>query len=954
MSNNEKVEALGIDFGTSNSVGSFWRNGKSEIIPNDFSDDGIIPSYVYFDPDDKNHVIVGNSAKALKDMYPENVIYNIKRIIGRKFGENEKILEKEINILSYKIINDGNNNPLIEVPFKDGNEKFTPIDISSIIIKKIKDDAQKLLGYDVKKVVITIPKIFTNDQRKAIEAAAKKAGFKEILRVIHEPSSAGIAYGLEYELEDGQKIMVFDLGGGTLDLSILSVTNDKDIGKILEVIGNGGDPYLGGEDFTAKIEEYLIGKGESVGFAKIHSEEIKIELSKNESIWTKGGDEITREIFENLIKSHFDKCMAEIDKTLMEKNFTKSDIDKIILIGGSTKIPKIHKLLKEKFEGKEIYNYIDQNNAVAIGAGILAAKLTKSYEELKKINLLDTCPMSIGIEIFGNKFKKIINKNDRIPIDGLETFTTCIDYQETALFNIYEGENEDECNKNHLMGSFTIKKIPKKKKGEVFFSVLIEVDNSSIIYIRAIESSKGLRKDLLLENDRKEVDDKEKDKIKNLKITSEIQYGELDRIENKKYLMYILAKKYKLCQNEKSEIKFNVKLIKVIIDFINQDIISDGKLKKELYEKFKIYLEKLLMYYNEFYQNQNIIKKIPVQNFSLYNIEDILKNEYDLFRLDIFHMSEDFTKSLFKNYFSLCLDYSCLEVLKIIELFQHNKNFYLYLLKIFANNCINKGKEEYKNKNYKKVIEFLKYAKEYNDIYELNIEFKNDYYSMISISSKEIAKNYYDKAISNNNTNDEKSRGLIESDFQSSLYYYVDAYKYMKDTDKKFSGECLFYIVDIPYNHLKRNNNFEITKLVLFQKLIENCVQIAESLGDSETLEWFNKATKIQNELCKKLHPIGLESYLENRYHQELNKIQDKYYKEEGGFIKYILDTYCSDEKIKQLYGTITKGRLLTILRNYYQENSKLVTGVLDTDEEKIKEIFIFKKILILLNKIHE
>lgn len=948
---NPDEEIIGIDLGTSNSIASYWKDGKYEIIPNDFSNDGIIPSFVYFNPDDPKDIIIGDSAKAMKDGNPKNVIYNIKRIIGRKFGEADGILEKEMKNLPYIILNK-DNKPIIEIPYKNGEKKyFEPEDISAIILKNIKENAEKILGYKIEKAVITIPKGFSHNQRVATQEAAKKAGFKEVLRLINEPAAASLAYGLQDQLCEDQKCLVFDLGAGTLDIDIINIIGDEDVGKIFDVISHGGDQYFGGEDFTREIEKYIMNHGNSQGFAKLYSEDVKIDLSKEDCTYLKSGEKFERKLFEELNKDNFEKCIKEIDKTLLDCNLKTKDINCVILIGGSTKIPKISKLLKEKFNDKDPYINLDQNKAVSIGAGILASKLTKKNSFLEKINLLDSIAISIGIEIYENKYKKVIKKNSHLPCYVVENFETCVDYQEYATFNIYEGENENECNKNHLMGSFTIKNLPKKKKGEVFFSLLIDVDESSIIYVRAIETSNNLQRDLYIVNDNRVIEQSKNEELKkefqNLIIKTEIQQKDLELVKNKKCLMNILAKKYKESKEEKYEINYLSKLIKVIFDFINEDILlSKDDLKKEMYQKFKIYLEILLMYLNKIY-NIEILKN---EEFNIFNIENIL-SIYCFKREDIFNISEDYTDSLLVNYFSLILEYSCLELLEIINKFQMNKKFYLKLLNNFVNGCIEKGEEKYNNKEYKKCIEFLKYAKDYIDLFDL-FNYDSKYLKMLGMSNKIIAKEKFDEAKKNYNNIDEGKELIIHNNFKSSLNYYLDAYKYMERTEEKeFLGECLYYIVIIPFLYINKNN-INLTQLALLKSLITKCISNGISLPNNEKIQWYKEAQDIQKEIERQYTPIELEKYFKKKYRDEFIQIDNMSSKNKNEFIEYILKNYCPEENLKEKKKTLEPNRFLTILRAKYSLHSNEVNGTLCSNENDLKKIYIYKKILQILNNL--
>ena len=497
---------IGIDLGTTFSCIGVYRNGEVEIIPNEIGD-RTTPSVVYF-IDDKIYVGEQTEYEKLKD--PKNKIYAVKRIIGRKFKDEE--VQKDISMFSYKVSNN-KGRPQIEVN-SNGIKKYSPEEISAKVLMKLKESAEDFLGRQIKKVVITVPAYFTERQKQATKNAGEIAGL-DVIKIINEPTAASLAYGFgkcqntnvvkllgkniffenninnNYNIftnkknnkKEIKKILVFDLGGGTLDVTLLELEKED-----IRILAHDGIMHLGGEDFDNILIEYFkkktkidLNKEEYItqkSRLKRHCERAKRELTymdeteiEVESI-AKGKDLfliLTRTKFENLCENIFNSIKTPTINVLEVANENKKNVDEIILIGGSTRIPKIQSILEEFFNGKNINNNLNPDEAVAYGATIEAAMEMGLYSQ--DITLLDVCPFSLGVAIteeqylneFGLLMEKIINKGTKLPIKLSRKYTPVVDYQPSVLIQVFEGESK-YIKDNFLLGKFTLEKIPKKKK----------------------------------------------------------------------------------------------------------------------------------------------------------------------------------------------------------------------------------------------------------------------------------------------------------------------------------------------------------------------------------------------------------------------------------------------------------------------------------------------------------
>lgn len=460
--------AIGIDLGTTYSCVGIYKNGKVEIITNE-NGEKIIPSFISLS--DNDDIIIGSDAKKSNNL---KTIYDVKRLIGKNYSESD------LNYLSYNVINK-DNKPYIKLK----NKEMSPEELSSIILIYLKDMAEKYLGCTVSDAVITVPAYFNDAQRQATKIAGINAGLN-VLRIINEPTAAAIAYGIDKISNDKRIIIVIDLGGGTTDISLLSLEEG-----VFEVLATSGDTNLGGEDIDNILVSYIAEKlnldlsdKNILKELKIKTEKIKKELSElNEVIID--NLKITRDIFNNLCIDIFKKFLKPID------NIDIQNVDDIILVGGTTRIPKMRELISDYFNNKKLYYEINPDEAVATGAAIQAAILSGVKDEkLEEIILLDIVPLSLGIETDGGLMTILIPKGSSVPIKKTQIFTTAYDNQTYVKIKIYEGERVI-ADSNNKLGEFIISDIPLNAKGIPKIEVTYYVNNNGILEVSAIEKSSG-------------------------------------------------------------------------------------------------------------------------------------------------------------------------------------------------------------------------------------------------------------------------------------------------------------------------------------------------------------------------------------------------------------------------------------------------------------------------------
>jgi heat shock protein 1/8 len=512
---------IGIDLGTTYSCVGIFQNGKCEIIANS-DGDRTTPSWVAFAGSEK---LVGQAAKSQASINTGNTVYDAKRLLGRKFSD--PIVQADLKHYSFKVIADKDDKPLIVL---ENGTQYYPEQISAMILADLKKTAESFLGTSVSKAVITVPAYFNDGQRQATKDAGRIAGL-EVLRIINEPTAAAVAYGLDKSAATAacggsgsgsgsgeHNILIFDLGGGTFDVSLLAIEDG-----MFEVKATAGDTHLGGEDFDSRMVAHFVdefkrkekvdmrGNQRALRRLRTACEKAKRTLSSSTTAKIEidalfeGKDfysAITRARFEELCSDLFRGCLDPVEKVLRDAKMDKSKIHEVVLVGGSTRIPKVQKLLSDFFNGKELCKSINQDEAVAYGAAVQAAILSGDKSEaLSQILLVDVAPLSIGIETAGNVMTVMIARNTPIPTKKSQTFSTYADNQPAATIRIFEGERAltKDCN---LLGQFELTGLPPAPRGVPQLEVTYDVDANGLLNVSACEKSSGKSEKIVITNDK--------------------------------------------------------------------------------------------------------------------------------------------------------------------------------------------------------------------------------------------------------------------------------------------------------------------------------------------------------------------------------------------------------------------------------------------------------------------
>ena len=962
----EKYEDLpiGIDLGTTFSCIGVYRNAAVEIIPNE-KGDRTTPSVVSFLDGD---IYVGEQTeyKRLKD--PKNKIYAVKRIIGRNFDDEE--VQEDIRAFSYKIVSDHLGRPVIEVNSK-GIKRYSPEQIAAKILAKLKQSAESFLGQNIKKVVITVPAYFTERQKQATKNAGEIAGL-EVIKIINEPTAASLAYGfgkynnnfgkllnkknifdeispmtnrsaptpIMEKKKDCQNILVFDLGGGTLDVTLLELEEGD-----ITVKSHSGKMHLGGEDFDNQIMQYCINQFRYKTSIDLNKEEYlkqktrlkehcekakkKLSLQKEveievESI-AKGKDfylKLSRAKFEDLCKDIFEKCKLPINEVLNDAKCKPQDVDEIVLVGGSTRIPKIQEMLKDYFFGKELNKRLNPDEAVAYGATIEAALQMGKYSE--DVALLDVCPFSLGIAVVNRQddkvedmlMSKVIKRGSKLPCKKMEIFNPAEDYQKSILFRVYEGENQYVKN-NYLLGKFRLVNLPMKPKNEVDFEVTFDLDEDSILTVTAVEkNNKSNCNSIVIKNDKGGLS---KNEIEEAKKRQNDEYGsnlEPAMIIERNYKKEInkLYNEINTLTDPKEQYYTIIKLKNTIENFVNS--FNKENMENETYkQKMYYYLTYLFNCYS-----------------SLLNFKNLISDE-----------EKDDIISKVKNYLQNFEKTGTSYGSTLVKIFKDNEN------DIFGEFCIQilgyysqRGTEYYANpfsnekKNAKHYLEealsiIRKYSvkeKIQNNSYLLDrfISIEDNINELLNILKAESIEKYCasfskDMLIREDEFSTEEKKIDILDRFKDALAFLKNP---RKRADKLLKAIYLANIVKIEFKMFNSNNYDALLKM------IDDCISLkldvpqgCGSRVEGPQLEWFNEICKIKQEIEKKkeqlkLNPKEDENKIKEELKYTLDEINFYYQKGKIDFFFYVLK-YHKPIGLDDDYIFQTRGQL----ENKYYEDTK-------------------------------